>query len=77
MKGPAAKMMAELGGPVSGLRVARLYARLIDRIVLDEEDGTLLGERQKRRSQAVRRADRHANVRRSHRAGPGVLAVAG
>ena len=26
IKGPAAKMMAELGGPVSGLAVARLYA---------------------------------------------------
>ncbi len=41
IKGPAAKMMAELGGPVSGLIVARLYAELIDGMVLDEQDHAL------------------------------------
>jgi LPPG:FO 2-phospho-L-lactate transferase len=45
IKGPAAKMMAELGGPVSGLLVARLYRELIDGMVLDEQDHALLGQR--------------------------------
>jgi LPPG:FO 2-phospho-L-lactate transferase len=45
IKGPAAKMMSELGGPVSGLAVARLYAGLIDGMVLDEQDRALLDER--------------------------------
>jgi LPPG:FO 2-phospho-L-lactate transferase len=45
IKGPAAKMMAELGGPVSGLHVARLYGKLIDGMVLDEQDHALLGQR--------------------------------
>jgi LPPG:FO 2-phospho-L-lactate transferase len=45
IKGPAAKMMAELGGPVSALQVARLYGKLIDGMVLDEEDRALLGQR--------------------------------
>jgi len=45
IKGPAAKMMAELGGAVSGLAVARLYGNLIDAMVLDEEDRALLTER--------------------------------
>ena len=44
IKGPAAKMMAELGGPVSGLLVARMYERLIDGMVLDEQDRALLGQ---------------------------------
>jgi LPPG:FO 2-phospho-L-lactate transferase len=44
IKGPAAKMMFELGGPVSGLGVARLYADLIDGMVLDEQDRALLDE---------------------------------
>ena len=45
IKGPAAKMMAELGGPVSGLAVARRYTDLIDAMVLDEQDRALLEER--------------------------------
>jgi LPPG:FO 2-phospho-L-lactate transferase len=45
LKGSAAKMMAELGGAVSGLAVARLYADLIDGMVLDEQDRALLDER--------------------------------
>jgi LPPG:FO 2-phospho-L-lactate transferase len=45
LKGPAAKMMAELGGPVSGLAVARHYAGLIDAMVLDEQDRALLDQR--------------------------------
>ena len=38
-------MMAELSGPVSGLAVARLYAGLVDGMVLDEQDHALLDER--------------------------------
>jgi LPPG:FO 2-phospho-L-lactate transferase len=45
IKGPAAKMMTELGGPASGLQVARMYANLIDGMLLDEQDRALLGER--------------------------------
>lgn len=45
IKGPAAKMMAELGGPVSGLSVARHYGKLIDAMLLDEQDRALLEER--------------------------------
>jgi LPPG:FO 2-phospho-L-lactate transferase len=45
IKGPAAKMMMELGGPVSALSVTRLYANLIDGMVLDEQDHVLLGQR--------------------------------
>ncbi|HYL18924.1 MAG TPA: 2-phospho-L-lactate transferase [Burkholderiales bacterium] len=45
IKGPAAKMMTELGGPVSGLHVARLYGNLIDGMVLDEQDHALLEQR--------------------------------
>ena len=45
IKGPTAKMMSELGGPVSGLVVARLYAELIDAMVLDEQDRALVDER--------------------------------
>jgi LPPG:FO 2-phospho-L-lactate transferase len=45
IKGPAAKMMSELGGPVSGLRAARLYGKLIDAMVLDEQDRALLAQR--------------------------------
>lgn len=45
IKGPAAKMMAELGEPASGLRVARLYAKLIDGMLLDDQDRALLAER--------------------------------
>ena len=45
IKGPAAKMMAELGGHVSGLQVARMYAGLIDGMVIDEQDRALLAER--------------------------------
>ena len=45
IKGPAAKMMTELGGAVSGLQIARLYANLIDAMLLDEQDRALLEER--------------------------------
>jgi LPPG:FO 2-phospho-L-lactate transferase len=45
IKGPAAKMMAELGDPVSGLAVARLYGNLLDAMVVDEQDRALLDER--------------------------------
>ncbi|MYB42393.1 MAG: 2-phospho-L-lactate transferase [Chloroflexi bacterium] len=38
LKGPAAKMMAELGEEVSNAGVARRYAGLIDMLVLDESD---------------------------------------
>lgn len=45
IKGPAAKMMAELNSPVSGSALARHYGPLIDAMVLDEQDRDLLGER--------------------------------
>jgi LPPG:FO 2-phospho-L-lactate transferase len=38
IKGPAAKMMAELGFEVSGAAVARYYADLIDGFILDQAD---------------------------------------
>ena len=41
LKGPADKMLATLGSEVSPLGVARLYAGLIDGMVLDEQDAHL------------------------------------
>ena len=41
VKGPAAKMMAELGHPVSSLTVAARYRDLLDGIVIDHEDAHL------------------------------------
>ena len=41
VKGPAAKMMAELGHAVSSLTVAKKYAGLIDAMVIDREDAHL------------------------------------
>jgi LPPG:FO 2-phospho-L-lactate transferase len=38
IKGPAAKMMAELGLDVSGAAVARRYADIIDGFVIDQAD---------------------------------------
>ncbi len=38
LKGPAAKMMAELGEEVSNAGVARRYAGLVDVLVIDESD---------------------------------------
>lgn len=38
IKGPAAKMMAELGVPVSALEVARHYQGLLQAFVIDRED---------------------------------------
>lgn len=38
IKGPAAKMMKELGMPVSALGVAGFYKGLVDGFVIDEED---------------------------------------
>ncbi len=41
IKGPAAKMMAELGMPSTALAVARHYGSLLDGFVLDDGDGDL------------------------------------
>ena len=41
LKGPAAKMMAELGRPVSALSVAEYYRDLVDVFVLDHRDAEL------------------------------------
>ena len=41
IKGPAAKMMAELGLPVTAAAVAEYYEGLIDCFVVDESDATL------------------------------------
>jgi len=43
VKGPTAKMMAELGLPVTAIAVARRYARLIDGYVLDHADAGAAG----------------------------------
>jgi LPPG:FO 2-phospho-L-lactate transferase len=43
IKGPAAKMMAELGLPVSALEVARHYRGLADAFVIDREDQAQAG----------------------------------
>jgi LPPG:FO 2-phospho-L-lactate transferase len=44
IKGPAAKMLAELGHDVSALGVARYYKGLIDGFVLDAQDSALKPE---------------------------------
>jgi LPPG:FO 2-phospho-L-lactate transferase len=41
LKGPADRMLADLGHEVSALGVARLYAGLVDRFVLDSVDAGL------------------------------------
>ena len=41
IKGPAAKMMAELGLEVSALEVARHYQGFIDALIIDETDASL------------------------------------
>jgi LPPG:FO 2-phospho-L-lactate transferase len=41
LKGPADRMLASLGYESSALGVARLYAGLVDRFVLDEADAIL------------------------------------
>jgi LPPG:FO 2-phospho-L-lactate transferase len=38
IKGPAAKMLQELGHPVSALSVAQIYRDFVDVFVLDERD---------------------------------------
>ncbi len=43
LKGPAAKMMVELGLPVSAVSVVQHYRGLVDTFVLDESDATLAG----------------------------------
>jgi LPPG:FO 2-phospho-L-lactate transferase len=44
IKGPAAKMMSELGMPVTALAVAQHYQGLVDYFVLDDGDATLVAE---------------------------------
>ncbi len=44
IKGPAAKIMAELGQPATAAAVARHYAGLIDGLVIDETDASLKTE---------------------------------
>jgi LPPG:FO 2-phospho-L-lactate transferase len=44
IKGPTAKIMAELGVEASALEVARLWAPLIDVFVLDQSDASLRSE---------------------------------
>jgi LPPG:FO 2-phospho-L-lactate transferase len=41
IKGPAAKIMAELGAPVSAVGIARHYAGLVDGLVIDVADAGL------------------------------------
>ncbi len=42
VKGPAAKMLQSLGHEVSALGVARIYAGLVDLMVIDEQDRALV-----------------------------------
>jgi LPPG:FO 2-phospho-L-lactate transferase len=44
IKGPAAKMLAELGHDVSALGVAKYYQRLVDGFILDVQDAALKPE---------------------------------
>ena len=44
VKGPAGKIMAELGLPVSAAAVARHYGGLIDALIVDEADADLVDE---------------------------------
>lgn len=44
LKGPADRMLASLGHEASALGVARLYAGLVDRFVIDEQDAELRPE---------------------------------
>ena len=44
IKGPAAKMMAEMGLPVSAAAVANHYGELIDKFVYDQQDKSLAAE---------------------------------
>lgn len=44
LKGPTDRMLASLGHEVSAVGVARLYAGLLDRFVLDEADGGLAAD---------------------------------
>jgi LPPG:FO 2-phospho-L-lactate transferase len=44
LKGPAAKIMAELGTEPSALAVARFYAGLVDFFVIDRSDAALAGD---------------------------------
>lgn len=44
IKGPAAKMMAELGGPVSTVEIARFYQGFLDGLIIDEIDRHLASE---------------------------------
>jgi LPPG:FO 2-phospho-L-lactate transferase len=41
IKGPAAKIMAELGAPVSAIGIARHYVGLVDGLVIDDADAVL------------------------------------
>jgi LPPG:FO 2-phospho-L-lactate transferase len=44
IKGPAAKIMVELGVPVSAVGIARHYAGLVDGLVIDAADAGLAVE---------------------------------
>jgi LPPG:FO 2-phospho-L-lactate transferase len=44
LKGPAAKIMAELGTEPSALAVARFYAGLVDFFIIDRSDAALAGD---------------------------------
>jgi len=46
VKGPAAKIMRELGLTVSPLQIAREYGDFLDAILIDESDADLLASRQ-------------------------------
>jgi LPPG:FO 2-phospho-L-lactate transferase len=45
LKGPAAKMMAELGAQRDALGIARIYGDSIDALLVDKQDAALVNER--------------------------------
>ena len=47
LKGPADRMLAQTGSPVSALGVAQIYANLIDAFIIDEQDADLKQEIEK------------------------------
>ena len=72
VKGPAAKIMNELGLPVSPLEIARQYRDFLDVMLIDERDRALIGAAGGGRSAHRDGADSHEVAGRSAPAG-GVL----
>ena len=68
IKGPAAKMLAELGHDVSALGVARYYKDWVDGFVLDAQDAALAARH--RRTGHAGAGRRHHDAKRRRQAAP-------